>query len=518
MEFLRAKGQNLLAGDKKVLLRGFGLGGWFLPEGYMWKLYNKCDRPRKMEAMIERLCGLDYADAFWKRYLDDYITEEDIRMIALEGFNSVRLPINARHLYREENHILVIIPEMIARIDQLIDWCRRYHIYVVLDMHGAPGGQTGQNIDDSEADLPALFMEQKHEEELIFLWRELAIRYCEEPIVAGYDLLNEPLPNWFSQYNHQVLPLYRRLIETIREHDKNHVIILEGVHWATEFSVFEDFTKEEAAANIMLQFHKYWNNPDYESMEGVISLARKFNVPLFLGESGENNCDWYTTIFPLCEQHNISWSFWSYKKMECSNSPVTFDIPSGWKELMDDIDGTKDLTKEKAIIIFNQLLQNIRNFRINKAVLQSLKRKAPVKIPCEAYNKYLIQSERIPGAKLRITDPVSLLFENGKIDEVDYRRYGGEEQPEEENIVVKIHAGDSLGYCFNSQHKNLEISISADGEGILKVSVNQEEGNIAVHSKGDYRLVLSSEVHQEQYLWLTCITGEIRLDNIFLSS
>ena len=68
MEFLHAKGGKLYCGAQPILLRGMGLGGWLLPEGYMWKFYTKCDRPRRIEALIERLCGVEYAASFWTQY------------------------------------------------------------------------------------------------------------------------------------------------------------------------------------------------------------------------------------------------------------------------------------------------------------------------------------------------------------------------------------------------------------------------------------------------------------------
>ncbi|MDF2485872.1 MAG: glycoside hydrolase, partial [Herbinix sp.] len=360
MDFIKAVGRELYVGNSPILLRGFGLGGWFLPEGYMWKLYTKCDRPRRMERMIESLCSNEYAEAFWDQYMDHYITEGDIELIAKEGFNSVRLPLNARHLYQKSEQQTQLISKTFERIDRLIEWCRKYQIYVILDMHGAPGGQTGQNIDDSEADQPSLFIEKHYEEELIVLWKEIAKRYQKEAVVAGYDLMNEPLPNFFSQYNEAVLPLYRRLIREIREIDQNHMIILEGVHWATDFTIFDPFTEQEAADNIMLQFHKYWNNPDAESLQGFIKYAEELKVPLFMGEGGENNCDWYTTVFPLYERLGISWSFWSYKKMGCTNSPITFDVPRNWEKLINWIDGKYNLSSEEAMSIFDGFLQSIQ--------------------------------------------------------------------------------------------------------------------------------------------------------------
>lgn len=158
------------------------------------------------------------------------------------------------------------------------------------------GGQTGQNIDDSEADIPELFTDERNQDILVKMWRLLAVRYTNEPAIGGYDLLNEPIPNWNCQYNSQLLPLYRRLIRAIREVDPNHVILLEGVHWATDFSVFEDFTPKEAADNIVLEFHKYWSDPDEESLAPFVETAKRLNVPLWMGKAARTTCNGILTL------------------------------------------------------------------------------------------------------------------------------------------------------------------------------------------------------------------------------
>lgn len=230
MERLYVEKGRLTAGGVPVLLRGFGLGGWLLPEGYMWRFYTKCDRPRRIEALIEKLCGAEYAASFWERYYGSYITEADIRLAAQNGFNSVRLPFNARHL-RE--------PGYLRCIDDCVRWCGKHGVYAILDMHAAPGGQTGQNIDDSERDLPELFMRPEHRDELCALWALLAARYRGEAAVAGFDLLNEPLIRKDAEHNGRLVPLYLRITEAVRRADPERIVIWEGAHWATDFSVFD---------------------------------------------------------------------------------------------------------------------------------------------------------------------------------------------------------------------------------------------------------------------------------------
>lgn len=227
--FLHTSGQDIVDGaGKKVLLQGVGLGNWMLPEGYMWKFGQEGDRPRKIEKIVSDYLGAEKAEQFWKTYRKNYITEADIKRIAELGYNSVRPALNAR-LFLTEGENNQFVDEGFQLLDSLIARCKRHHLYVIIDMHGAPGGQTGQNIDDSPNNEPELFMNPKNEDLLVKLWVKIAEHYKDEPIVAAYDLLNEPLPEntgAADKYKHKLVPLYERLIKAIREVDKNTCL-----HW-----------------------------------------------------------------------------------------------------------------------------------------------------------------------------------------------------------------------------------------------------------------------------------------------
>src|SRR6516164_4943221 len=194
LTFLRTEGTEIVNADgQKVLLRGVGLGNWLLPEGYMWKFGNQVDRPRRIEKLVSDLIGPEKAKQFWSEFRKNYITEADIERISQLGYNSVRPALNSR-LFVTEGNPPTYSGEGFALLDNLVKWCKANGVYVIIDMHAAIGGQTGQNIDDSANDQPELFSQPKNQDELVELWRTIAERYKDEPAVAAYDLLNEPLP------------------------------------------------------------------------------------------------------------------------------------------------------------------------------------------------------------------------------------------------------------------------------------------------------------------------------------
>lgn len=491
--FIRASGEAIVNGEgRELLLRGVGLGSWLLPEGYMWRFPEQGDRPRRMERMVSDLLGEEKAELFWETYYHNYITEKDIEAIAAEGFNSIRLPINARFLLGEDEP-LRLIPGRIEVIDSVIAWCRKHSLYVILDLHGAPGGQTGTNIDDSEHNKPELFIMESCQRLTVELWRVIAERYKEEWIVAGYDLLNEPLPNWFSEYNHLVMPLYRQIIQAIREVDERHMIILEGVHWATDWSIFD----EKPDDNLMLQFHKYWSNPDMESIQAYLDMRKAWNAPIFMGEGGENNCDWYAGVFRLYEDHRISWNFWTWKKMDCTNSPCSVTRPSGWQLLVDYLEGGE---KPDAAVAERILFEYAGNLLFERCsyhgrVVNALFRRPSVRIPAVFYGyegigkSFGIQRPAEQRINFRVNDGTDLRFVSGQGEKPNYQHYGGEEWTQEEWLYVHLAAEDWLAYEFtgpsgDSVTARLELIVRVSGQGAVALFLDDEYLGI-VEPEGD---------------------------------
>jgi len=476
--FVHRDGHQVADGyGEPVLLRGMGLGNWLLPEGYMWGFEPPGPQsPREIEALVSQLVGPERAALFWREFRDRFICEDDIARIALEGMNHVRLPINSRLVMDEEGGLE---PGGVALIDRLIEWCRVHGIWVVLDLHGAPGGQTGTNIDDSPQGTPDLFTSSRYLELTVNLWRQLARRYRDEVVIAGYDLLNEPLPNEFDDlYRAELVELYRELTVAVREVDPNHMIIYEGTHWATNWDIFSEVWD----ANSMLSFHKYWSPPDRPSIQRFIDIGERLGLPIYMGEGGENNLGWVQTAFQLYEDCNISWCFWPWKKFETLTSPCSVNAPAGWQDVV--AYGTTKMGKpdhEEAWRVLTELTRAVAwsDCSYRPAVVGALLRRAPLKIPSTGFGF------RGPGVSYQTTgalpldgfrsdDSVTIRDATGaRPSKLDFHHPSGAPSSPEDELIVCLGAGDWVAYEIGLAapgHLELAVQIGAGQKGAARAA------------------------------------------------
>ncbi|WFB36283.1 cellulase family glycosylhydrolase [Kiritimatiellota bacterium B12222] len=452
LTFLKTKGTHIVneSGDP-VLLRGVNLGNWFLPEGYMWKFPHELSSAKKMEALFTRLIGPDKAHNFWKTFFDRYTQENDIRQIAAEGYNSIRLPLNYRLFMDDDGNF---IEANLQRIDHFLDLCEKHRLYVIIDLHAAPGGQTGTNIDDSDG-FPHLFTDPQNEERSIAFWRGIAERYRDRAVVGGYDLLNEPLPQEHSKFNDALIALYKKLTQAIREVDSQHIIIVECAHWATNFRIFT----EKWDDNLVIQFHKYWNPTDYRYIRDYLNIRETLNVPLWMGESGENNLDWFASSFQMLEDFDISWCFWPWKKMETFNNPCSIKMPEGWEKITQAAQGECLLEAEEAERILNQYLDNIlfENCDYRPEVVNAMMRRIPFRIPAEAYGmkgvgrSYFFKEKVTTHLNIRREEGANLKFINGNDAEYPSYKYKGKQHHlPEDSLCLTLQQGDWVTYEINA--------------------------------------------------------------------
>ena len=327
--FLGIKNQHVITPDgKPFLIQGINLGNWLNPEGYMF-LFKDVSSYRLIDQAFREMVGPDFTDQFWKAFKDNYITREDIAYIKQTGMNSIRLPFHYKSFTEEDYMGLKSNQDGFARIDSVIKWCKEEGLYIILDMHDAPGGQTGDNIDDSYG-YPWLFESEESQQLFCEIWEKIANRYKDEPAILGYDLLNEPIATHFNnkeEINKHLVPVYKKGIESIRSVDKNHIILLGGAQWNSNFTMFDE---KAIDSKMMYTCHRYWCDTLQTNLQDFVDFRTKVNLPLYMGETGENTDEWVGAFRRLMERNNMGWHFWPYKKMEKTSCMVRINKPANW--------------------------------------------------------------------------------------------------------------------------------------------------------------------------------------------
>jgi endoglucanase len=329
--FLKASGTRIVNGNgENVLLRGIGLGGWMLQEGYMMKM-TKNGQQYRLKEKIQELIGPEQTQKFYDLWLSNNTRKADVDSLKAWGFNSIRLPMhyNLYTLAADKEPVAgknTWLEKGFALTDSLLAWCKADHMYLILDLHAAPGGQGNDtNISDRDAAKPALWESEANKQKTIALWAKLAERYKDEEWVGAYDIINEP--NWGFQnqgkdrngtqekLNVPLKELMVAITKAIRAVDQKHLLIIEGNGWGNNYNgILPVWDK-----NMALSFHKYWNYNDQGSIAGMLKTGEENNVPIWLGETGENSNVWFTDAIRLFEKNNIGWSWWPLKKIGFNN-------------------------------------------------------------------------------------------------------------------------------------------------------------------------------------------------------
>jgi endoglucanase len=484
LSFLHTSGQDIVnESGKKIFLKGVGLGNWLLPEGYMWKFGGLGDRPRKIEKVVADLMGQEKATKFWKTFRKNYITEADVQRIAALGFNSVRPALNSR-LFLTEGDNPVYVEEGFQIMDSLVSWCKKNQLYVIIDMHGAPGGQTGANIDDSPNDIPELFIQKKYQDQLVNLWVKIAQRYKDEPAVAAYDLLNEPLPintGSADKYKHLLEPLYQRITAEVRKIDQRHMVTLEGFNWAGDWSVFTNpFDK-----NVFYQFHYYcWARPD--NMSGIDYYLKKrneLNTPVWVGETGEKGNAIYWATTQLFEANNIGFSFWPWKKMDTKNTPYSIKMPTNWNLIADYTNGGAKPSASLAEKAFNELLENIKieNCDYYEDVCNAILTRIPGKIEAENFgykgftNSYFVTDTSQKSKYYRTDESVKINLDSKGKDE--FWSDQSIELKKSEWVVYNFQNLVNKKYTFTIRAKTVDAPVA------LSIWINNKKVNFSIINK-----------------------------------
>ena len=398
--FLHATGPKILnASNQEVLLNGVNLGGWAVQEGYIIKPSWAGINGRQTQGTVKQAlynAGMSDAavESFYQSYRNNFITKPDLDYIASKGFNCVRLPLHydlfltpAQRAVRNSvlrgstsyasyvssltswygaNQLFVDPANMEAyrMIDNVLSWAASNKLYVILDLHAAPGSQgTDVNIADALTPLD-LWNKAIYQDITNRLWEKMAARYKNDARVAMYDLLNEPnnVPS-----NPQIHDLLQRLINTVRAQGDNHLLLLEGNGFGNDFNYMEKRTFTNSA-NLVYNSHRY-SGTGYLLDNGVnstgsgpntlrfIGTMKQFridnDVPIWVGETGENTDAWMHEAAQALNSVGIGWCHWTYKRFENGNNPAFMHINPPYI-----VDGPAGLNQVLTNVLFASCVPN----------------------------------------------------------------------------------------------------------------------------------------------------------------
>jgi endoglucanase len=395
MDFLGIRNGKIVdRKDQPVSLRGVNLGGWLMMEGYI--LGGRHISEHIFKAEIAKASGKNSLEQFEKSFRGNFIQKEDFNHIHDLGATCIRLPFHYKIVKEKQWHYL----------DQALSWAKGNKIYVILDMHAAPGSQNADWHSDSKGEA-LLWRNKKYREQTYQLWSQIAQRYKNEPVIAAYDILNEAVGDDLPM----IKETYVKITKAIRATGDQHIIFVEGHNWSQEF----DFLGKPWDSQMGFSFHYYlpgdftfncvrnlrypgkingelWNRKKMESiLRRYVKFQQKYRIPIYCGEFGVNSrCPdcaaelaWVRDVLEIFKKYGIHYTYWTYKAVAGGLFPdgiyQYLDNPS-WINRWSKATGVETFAKEwpkrkKEMADSWQTKSYVKNQKLSRALKTYFKKK-----------------------------------------------------------------------------------------------------------------------------------------------
>ena len=332
---LRAQGLDIVEAGRPVRLRGVNLGGWMLIEDYMiglpWTEW-------KIREQFRKVLGDEAYSAFFNAFDQAFIADDDISFLAKQGFNVVRVPFNYRH-FEDDMAPSQWIESGFRQLDRVVNLCRKYNLWVILDLHAAPGAQARDQNAGSAYGEAYLWYHREFIDRTAALWAEIARRYSGDATIAGYNLLCEPVTGNVPLLNE----LYLKIIQSIRKVDRDHLILLDPNMWAKDIVTLHDelfadpqvmpslhhYFSEDAGFASLAEYPVVVDGKSYDRAALEKTLDGKYDQrriarPAMVGEFGvfRSLSQPFATqiaitrdLVSIFEEKGWSWTMWCYKDL-----------------------------------------------------------------------------------------------------------------------------------------------------------------------------------------------------------
>ena len=304
----------------------------------------------------------------------NFVKEEDIRTIKEWGMDHVRVPFDYELIEDKEG---TPVESGYGHIQDVIDWCGKYGLNMILDLHKTMGYSF-----DPEFGEEGFFDSERLQERFYLLWERVAERYGKYEERLAFELLNEVTDKAYGELWNQIaencIKRIRKIAPTIK--------ILVGGYWNNSVDSVKDLAMPYDE-NIIYNFHCYeplifthqgapWIpsmdtsfrisiDASYGEMDQAgdkmlsqmttgfkgfspddkltsayfekifaeaLAVAEKRNVALYCGEYGvidrvapKDAVKWYSMINEIFVKYGIGRAAWNYKVMDFGISDARMD-------------------------------------------------------------------------------------------------------------------------------------------------------------------------------------------------
>lgn len=277
---------------------------------------------------------------------------------------------------RTTENFLDALDRELQTLDKVISQCREAGIMVMIDMHRVPGGSENLGEIQSEA---RMFNSEELAAEFIEAWRRIARRYRGNPVIYGYDLINEP--NQRRPCKIDYLTLQYQAAQAIREIDPDTPICIAASNWngPRAFAFLHPLPLKNLIYNVHMYhplrythqgvggtwIRKTWPGVFYgkkwdkEVMRGYLApvreFQRKYGARIVMSEFGvirwaPNGADYLRDLLEIAEEYGWDWCYHAYREW------------SGWSAEHSDDRGseTPDLNNPRLKVLLEHFRKNTR--------------------------------------------------------------------------------------------------------------------------------------------------------------
>jgi endoglucanase len=169
------------------------------------------------------------------------------------------------------DHFDQIVEQDYRKLKEVLDQADALGLKVVLTTLSLPGGRYRQ-LNGDKPDL-RLWRDPQYLPQAALFWKQLAQRLKSHPAIVGYNILNEPIPEkaaglrdirtrglmtWYATVENTPADLNRfnaKIVEAIREVDKETPIVLDCGWWATAYAI--QYLKPLRDDKVLYSIHMY---------------------------------------------------------------------------------------------------------------------------------------------------------------------------------------------------------------------------------------------------------------------